>query len=171
MADTLEAIQESLLESLHVYLVIIIVMIITIYAILIPYKIYKKKTGKTIDWLEHGILEEDKDEEEIVKIINDKITYLGIKNEKSTKYKTSIGTVTSSSDLSSALLLSPVKESVEVIYFKYGEDVVYISDNPELYFLVKEKKYEDTLNCKVKQVSKLGKIISKTIESIEGVKV
>lgn len=67
--------------------------------ILIPYRVYKKKTGKTIDWVEHGVFDKD-----------------------------------------------------------------------ELYLLVKEKKYNDTLNCKIKQVSKFEKIIFETVESIEGIK-
>lgn len=169
MVDVLEAIQESLLESLHVYLAILI----PVGIIILLYEIYKKKTGKTIDWLEHGLSEEDEDEDkETVKVINDKITYLGIKNETSSSYKPSVATGIMSSGLyGTAGVLSPVENSKEVIYFKYGETTFRVKDNTELYFLVKEKKYKDTLNCKVKQVSKLGKVISKTIESIEGVKV
>lgn len=169
MVDVLEAIQGIITKSLHVYLAILI----PVGIIILLYEIYKKKTGKTIDWLEHGLSEEDEDEDkETVKVINDKITYLGIKNETSSSYKPSVATGIMSSGLyGTAGVLSPVENSKEVIYFKYGETTFRVKDNMELYFLVKEKKYKDTLNCKVKQVSKLGKITSKTIEFIEGVKV
>lgn len=66
----------------------------------------------------------------------------------------------------------------EVIYLKYKDNVIGITDNPELYFLVKNRKYMDILNCKIRKVSTSSKklhtspkTISQSIKSIEGVKV
>lgn len=172
----MEGLLASLLESMKtlfevvmiVVMIVVIISIITWIIIHVPYKIYRRVMVKTVDWIEHGIGYSP--QEETVEIIEDKILYLGIKTEEILESKPTTGIGVSSSDVGVV--------TKEVIYLKYKDNVIGITDNPELYFLVKNRKYMDILNCKIRKVSTSSKklytspkTISQSIESIEGVKV
>lgn len=168
----MEGLLVSLLESMkilfEVVMIIVIISIITWIIIHVPYKIYRRVIGKTTDWIEHGIGYSP--QEETVEIIEDKILYLGIKTEEILESKPTTGIGVSSSDVGVV--------TKEVIYLKHKDNVIGITDNPELYFLVKNRKYMDILNCEIRKVSTSSKklhtspkTISQSIKSIEGVKV
>lgn len=163
----------EMISILETILLVFIMVFITYNILFIPYKIYKKVTGKTIGWVEHGIGNSgNKESQDTIEIKEDKIYYLGIKSEKCTNYKLSTGVGMLSTKLYGTMgMLSPVSYTEDVMYFKYKKDILRIESNPELYFIVKDLRYKDKLNCKVKCTTKSGKLISQSIVSIEGVNI
>ena len=133
------------------------------------YKLYKRVTGKSINWIENGVDINGSSYTE--RTVDDHLEYLGVDTDESTNIKTSVG-VAGSTPVSMA---SPVTKLETYVYFKYRDEIIKIKSNSniELYFMVKNKefKYKTVLNCKVKERSEFDRVILRTIKSIEGISV
>lgn len=131
--------------------VVCLIIIVTLVIVKICYNTNKRTKEKVINLIRYGSScnrEIHLGNSKIEEVKDDKITYLGIKT---------------------AGVESPRENFKEIIYFKYGNTVLGIKDNPELYFLAKSKKYNDILSCKVKIIIKAGIVLSQKVVSINGI--
>lgn len=106
-------------------------------------------------------------------VLEDTVTYLGMRNETKDGVKPVTGTAFSNGKPVVATGVVPTESQELYLYFTYKDTEVKVEDIPELYFKCETLDYEDSLPCEVSVVEKDGEPDWETAQvvSIDGIEI
>lgn len=113
------------------------------------------------------------DEQQERVVMDDTITYLGIRNETEKHWNVSFGAAIINGKVIPASGAVPGYDEETYLYFEYNGEEVKVDDIPQLYFQCQDMEYGDTLSCEVSVVDEDGNRDMSTakVVSINGVSI
>lgn len=106
-------------------------------------------------------------------VLEDTVTYLGMRNETESGVTPVTGTAFSNGKPVVATGVVPTESQELYLYFRYNDQEVKVEDIPELYFKCETLDYETSLPCEVSVVEKDGEPDWETAQvvSIDGIEI